>query len=56
VVVVSGWRILNHTLAALTMTKMKNFSMKNEKNAMLFGKYIMHDIYNTTIEEMHATI
>jgi hypothetical protein len=37
VVVVSGWRNLHHAISALTMTKITNFSMENENEALLFG-------------------
>ena len=40
-VLVQSWRILHHAIiTALTMTKIMNFSMEDEKDTMLAGKYI----------------
>ena len=39
-VVTSGWRILHHVIAALTMMKMVNISTKNETYVFLFDTYL----------------
>ncbi len=40
VVLVRSQRILHEAVSALTMSKLTNFSMENENDAMLSGKYI----------------
>ena len=44
----SGWRILDHAISALTMVKIGNFSTKNENDALQLGTPHVSTVPNTT--------
>ena len=43
--------MVHHVVSALTMTKLTNFSMKNENDALLLATLIKHNIGYSIVKE-----